>query len=456
MVVAGSLRRALKDALAGSGGFGFSDGAAGLHDVAPADLSMYAGQLVLWPVNNDAMCVRRLFEALVAGVVPVILPRTAPQKLLDLRARYSDFGFFDGREIRPSASPATADSRIFLVLMTSGSTATPKLIAADERGLAYGIAAIHAAQELQEIASTGIVLPLAYSYAMVNQLLWAAMYGRRAFALPGMIDPVQTMQGLREQRIEMLCMVAHQVSMLTALGLTDEQLGCVRALNFAGAPFPMQSLPQLRKMFPRARIYNNYGCTEALPRLTVTQVRDDSHPVTYVGQPIESIELRIASADSIGPIEFRGASVSMGLVGRDGSLEPHGDWIASGDLGRLEQGALHVLGRHDQVAKVAGERFSLVEIENVLLKAGFDHALVWQDSDAEGRILSVTSAVAKIPPAQLAAHLRRSLPTPLWPKSVFWVDEWPVMASGKTDRTGLQRRARNCELTRLFPQAVDS
>lgn len=452
----GPLRKALNDALTGCGNFRFSDGAGELHDVAPADFAAHAGQLVLWPVSNDARCVRRLFDALIAGVVPVILPRIAPQKLLDLRARYAGFGCFDGREIRPAASPAAADPKIFLVLMTSGSTATPKLIAADEHSLARAIAAIDAAQGLQDIASTGIVLPLAYSYALVNQLLWAAVYGCRAFALPGLVDPVKTLEGVREHRIEMLCLVAHQVRMLTALGLADEPLDCVRIVNFAGAPFPMQSLPQLRKMFPRARIYNNYGCTEALPRLTVTQVLDDSHPVTYVGKPIDSVELRIAAADGIGPIEFRGASASIGLVQPDGSLEPHGDWIASGDLGRMEQGALHVLGRHDQVAKVAGERVSLVEIENVLLKAGFDHALVWQDSDEEGRILAVTCAAAKIPSAQLAAHLRRCLPTPLWPKSVFWVDEWPVMASGKTDRTGLQQRALHRGLPRLFPQAADS
>jgi acyl-coenzyme A synthetase/AMP-(fatty) acid ligase len=455
-VVAGPLRGALEDALTGASSFRFTDGAGELYDVAPADLAPFAGQLVIWPMSNDALCVRRLVEALVAGVVPVILPRTASQKLLDLRARYAGFGCFDGREIHPSAAPARADSRILLVLMTSGSTGAPKLIAADERSTVRGIAAIHAAQGLQEIASTGILLPLAYSYAMVNQLLWAVMHGRRAFALPGLVDPVRTLQGVRDHRIEMLCLVAHQVRMLTALGLADEQLDCVRALNFAGAPFPMQSLPQLRRMFPRARIYNNYGCTEALPRLTVTQVLDASHPLTYVGRPIESIELRIASGEDIGPIEFRGASASIGMVQPDGTLEPHGDWIAAGDLGRLEQGALHVLGRHDQVVKVAGERVSLVEIENVLLQAGFEHALVWQDSDEEGRILSVTSAAAKIPSAQLAAHLRRSLPMPLWPKSVFWVDEWPIMASGKTDRTGLQQRARNRELTRLFPQAVDS
>jgi len=447
------LRESLSAILTGRSPFRFHDGNLDFRGLDAADLSDYAGQLVLWPMRNDALSVRRLFEALCSGVVPVVLPKaTAPQKLIDLKAKYPGFGFFNGRAIEAAAEPARADERAFLVLMTSGSTGAPKLLAVDEQSLWRGIAAIHAAQSLENVASTGIMLPLAYSYALVNQLLWAATYGRECFCLPGLIDPAGTLENIREHDVQMLCLVAHQIRTLRSMGLHEEQLDSVRVVNFAGAPFPMQSLPELKRMFPRAWLFNNYGCTEAMPRLTVTRVHDESHPVTLVGKAIGSIELRIASREAVGPIEFRGSSTSLGLVQRDGSIQPHGDWIASGDLGRMQDGQLHVLGRHDQVIKVAGERFSLMEIENALLATGFEQALVWQDTnDESGPVVAIVRAVTPIASAQIARQLRQRLPQPLWPKAIFAADRWPLTAGGKTDRVVLQRQAADRSLPLIFP-----
>jgi long-chain acyl-CoA synthetase len=387
-------------------------------------------------------------------VVPVIVPRaTPPHKLADLRSSHAGFGFFNGEDIElPAVLIRAADPRIFLAMMTSGSTGTPKLVAIDHENLVNGIYAIHSAQSLQSVTSTAILLPLAYSYALVNQLLWAVLYCRHVRVLPGLIDPLRTLEIIHDQRIEMLCLVGYQLRTLSALGLTQTSLECVRVVNFAGAPFPSDAFESLQRLFPRARFFNNYGCTEAMPRLTVARVTDRLQPNTLVGPPIHTIELRIASAEPIGPIEFRGSSTSIGFVQPDGSLLEHGTWIASGDLGRLDDGLLSVLGRHDQIVKIAGERFSLIEIENSLLRAGFSQVLAWQDStEPDGRILCVVPGASEISPAQFVAHLRRCLSQPLWPRTVYTVDEWPLLANGKTDRTALQHRARSGELRVLFP-----
>lgn len=396
-------------------------------------------------MNNDAAAVRHLIAAIAAGVIPILIPpRTPEHKLAGLRADYPHFGMFDGRSPIAADRPADIDAGIFLCLMTSGSTGKPKLVAATDSSLIAGIAAIHGAQRLDPIRSTGVILPLAYSFAFVNQLLWAICRERRLVLLPGLLDPASTFALIAEERVEMICMVAVQIQALRKLDFGAKTAGdSVKILNFAGAPFPISHYDLIRSLFPAARIYNNYGCTEAMPRLTVCEMASADAPVTRVGKPIEGVTLRINGDPAGGPIEFAGASSSLGLLRADGRVEPHPDWIASGDLGRIDaNGDLHVLGRHDQVIKLAGERISLMEIEQSLQAEPLLDCVAWADATtSEPRLLAVVAAPRAPRGPDLTRLLRERLPRSMWPAELYWVREMPLLPNGKIDRLDVRRRA---------------
>lgn len=444
-----SLRAAFQRALNGSSSFILvADGEAGLTD--SVDWSAWAGECLFWKMNNDAVAVRHLIAAIAAGVVPILIPPRTPQHKLDgLRADFPHFGMFDGHSPVAADRPVAIDPNIFLCLMTSGSTGKPKLIAATDISLTAGIAAIHKAQRLDPIKSTGVILPLAYSFAFVNQLLWAIYSERRLVLLPGLLDPASTFALIAQERVEMICMVAAQIQALTKLDFGVETTGeAVKVLNFAGAPFPISCYASIRGMFPAARIYNNYGCTEAMPRLSLCEMASADALVTRVGKPIEGITLRINGDPAGGAIEFSGASSSIGVLRADGRVEPHPDWIASGDLGRIDDnGDLHVLGRHDQVVKLAGERISLMEIEQSLHAEPIRDCVAWADATAsEPRLLAVVSAPQAPRGPDLTRLLRERLPRSMWPVALYWVDEMPLLPNGKIDRVDIRRRAVEGEL----------
>lgn len=435
-------------------GFAVTDGERTLAEVAPADFSAHAGQLAFWSLGNDLLAVRRFFDALAAGVVPVLVPpRTPAHKLAALREEHPAFGFFDGETLAPAARPTTSDPRVALAVMTSGSTGTPKLVAASLDSLAAGVSAIGAAQGLADVASTGVMLPLAYSFAFVNQLLWALFEGRRLVLLPGMLDPGRSFELMAAERVEMLCLVANQVRSLEELGFGgDDAVATVKVVNFAGGPFPIAGLPTIRALFPAARLFNNYGCTEAMPRLTVAEVKGDDHPVTRVGRPIDGVELRLDGDGAVGSIEFRAPSASIGLLDASGTLLPHGAWLASGDLGRLEDGELHVLGRHDQVVKLGGERVSLIEIEQALQSGALSDAVAWMENNEPApELLAVVTGRVAPSHVELSRLLRERLPRPMWPARLFWQAEWPLLPNGKTDRLCLQELVRGGRLAQLYP-----
>src|SRR5512133_1311210 len=77
------------------------------------------------------------------------------------------------------------------LLLTSGSTGYPKLVAgARDRAVALA-KLLHRVQDSEPVGRTVLMLPLTYCYAFVNQWLWARQHRRELVQTRGLIDPTQ-------------------------------------------------------------------------------------------------------------------------------------------------------------------------------------------------------------------------------------------------------------------------
>jgi len=219
-----------------------------------------------------------------------------------------------------------------------------------------------------------------------------------------------------------------------------------------GAPFPVGDFQYLKQLFPKARFMNNYGCTEALPRLTVSEVKRSHHPASEVGRAIKGIELRIAGGHETGLVEFRGRSASIGEVMPDGKIQEYDDWIRSGDLGKIGDEILNIFGRYDQIINLRGERISLIEMEHSMMRMPtVEHAIVWvEPSDhEEHRPIAVLGGSQAPDKKILTQCLRENMSSAAWPHPIYWTETWPLTSSGKTDRKQLQQLALSGELKSL-------
>lgn len=413
-------------------------------------LQAFRRRLVLWPLVNRASALTEFLAALGAGVVPVMVPGDTSQERLDhLSSELPGYGKLIGGTLVPPAQPAYADEEIVFALLTSGSTGKPKVIATSAVRAAAGVQAIHAAQALEPCACTAMSLPAAYSYAFVNQLLWSVLLRRSLVVSRGLTPPVDTFRRLDASGADMLCLVASQVRSLAALGIDGLiPLPRVTRVNFAGAPFPAERMREIRCLFPNARVFNNYGCAEAMPRLCIREVSEPVDPF-HVGPPIGDLRLRIGGDRDTGPVQFRGSSTALGVLESDGRLRRFDAWIDSGDTGRIENdGSLRVLGRHDQVVKVAGERLNLSEIETTLLACGFDHAFVWKSADEEAIVAVVSTP--RSAPSEIRSRLRSLLSRIALPRHIYVAPRWKQLPNGKTDREALRDAARSGELETLW------
>ena len=403
---------------------------------------------VIWPLENTISSAWGFFSALRDGVVPIVVPgRWSDDKIAKIRELFPDFGFFDGAVINLRGNRKVRDRDVFLALLTSGSTGDPQLIATTEERLVRGIQFIHEAQNLDQIRRTGILLPISYSYSLINQLFWGILYEREIYLCSCRLGPHGSLQKLDEIHSEMICMVAAQVSAIRQVDHEETfRMEKVRSVNFAGAPFPMGQFPYLQKVFPNAQFFNNYGCTEAMPRLTVRRVADEFDDVSHVGSPIGDVEIRIGGEDLIGPIFFRGSSTAIGRLAADGTLLPFDDWIQSGDWGTVREGDLYLAGRRDQVVKIQGERFSLLEVEKTLMSLGFNHAVAWLDSSSN-TIVAAVSDNASPSKSSIRKVCKESLAKLAWPRRIYALKEWPLNTNRKTDRKMILKLHRDGQLT---------
>jgi len=322
-------------------------------------------------------------------------------------------------------------------LLTSGSTGTPKLIVGRRERTEALVRVLHRLQELEDAAETIVTLPLTYSYAFVNQWLWSQVFKRSLILTRGLAEPDHLHERLASASRAMLCLVGAQVPLLLQ-HFGQESFTGVTRLNFAGGRFPQEHLPALRRLFPACHIFNNYGCAEALPRLTIRKA-EDADEARVLGFPIDGVEL---STDAAANLLFRSPYGAVGIVeaGVFRRVEDS-DWIATGDLGeRMPDGRWRLLGRANEVFKRYGEKLSLAAIAATVNSAWTGVCGFYREADPSGEdgyvlVLSPPAdetALRAILHAFRAGHTR-----PHWPLRIEALAAMPHMPNGKIDSSAL-------------------
>lgn len=251
-------------------------------------------------------------------------------------------------------------------ILTSGSTGTPKIVIGDKRSTEFLVDEIHRSQELEGVDVTVCALPLSYSYSFVNQWLWAHRYKKKIVFTEGLSNPQSLMKVLKESLSSMICLVGSQLGILEKY-VVNEKFDNVKVVNFAGGRYPQEKINWLSELFPNAKFFHNYGCTEALPRLTIREGSEFDDPMV-LGKTLPGIELSISEE---GELLFRSKYSAKALVDKSEiKIIQESDWIKTGDLAEFSSsmGGFRLKGRSNDVFKRYGEKISLAIISETLRK----------------------------------------------------------------------------------------
>jgi len=300
--------------------------------------------------------------------------------------------------------PIGLDPRV--VITTSGTTGDPKAIVLGEAELAASARAV--AERLAITPADAWVCPISPAYigglAVITRSL---ILGNRVTLTPG-FD-----QGAIDRAIDQGATLG--VAVTSALPRVD--LGGLRHVLLGAQP-PPDVLP--------ANAIVTYGMTET------------GSGVVYDGVPLEGVEVRLRGER----IAIRGPMVAR--YRRDGApLVDAEGWLATSDLGRINEGRLEVLGRADEVINQGGRKIHPERVEaacrSVLDPAVGELCAVGLPDPVLGERLALVVTGEAPDPATLAELLTGLEP---WerPRRVLRVAALERTETGKLRRRAIARR----------------
>ncbi|MDH3275719.1 MAG: acyl--CoA ligase [Gammaproteobacteria bacterium] len=318
-------------------------------------------------------------------------------------------------------------------LLTSGSTGRPKLVFGSRDRSSSLARVLHAHQQSEEVNETVVVLPLTYCYSFVNQFLWARQHDRPLVLTKGLTRPDELKSALTAAKDSMICLVGAQVPLLSEYYDGSVFPGVIR-VHFAGGRFPSERLEDLRRLFPNALIFNNYGCAEAMPRLTLRPA-DAAEETSHVGWPLPGIEI---DSSPEGELLFRSPYGAVGQADDNGfRVIGPADWVATGDLGRqLDDGHVELLARSSEVFKRHGEKISIPVVLSSVSLAWRGPVSTYREVDGSGEdgyVLVISPHPGDGDVRKILLTLRNKHARSHWPLRIESIDELPFLPNGKID-----------------------
>lgn len=335
---------------------------------------------------------------------------------------------------RSAVDAATLTGDDAVVLFTSGSTA-------DARGVVLSRAALTAAAEasakhLGWRPDDVWFVPLSLAHAGGLAAIVRCWHARK---------PLELLDGGwdrgRAAALLERCTLASLVPTQLAELLSDpawRPAPKLRAVLLGGAAASRSLLAQASAR--GVPFLTTYGMTESFGQLATAPLDRAGDPDAPL-VPLAGVELIAGTREAPAPIRVRAPMLASRYL--DGT--PIAPELVTGDLGYLDNGALVVVGRADDVIITGGENVHPATVEAVLAATpGVRAAIAFAVPDEKwGQIVGAAVVTERdLDPAAVAAW-HAALPAHARPRELAVVRELPLLATGKLDRRAASQLPRS-------------
>ncbi len=339
-----------------------------------------------------------------------------------------------------------------MLMSTSGTTGSPKLVRLSRDNLLSNACAIADYLDIRQTDRAATTLPMSYCYGLsvVNSHL---IRGAGLVLTDLSVTDERFWELFRRHRGTSFAGVPYTFELLERIGFDAMNLPDLRYVTQAGGRMPPE---RVRRFGEQARdggweLFVMYGATEATARMAYLSPDLTLSRPAAIGLPIPGGSFTIESTDDspdVGELVYRGPNVMMGYAhGPDDlALGKTVESLHTGDLARrAPDGLYEIVGRTSRFVKMYGLRVDLQRIESELSSCGItafctndEHRLVVAAAGAhtERDVQRIAAETAGVPASAVRA---------------VTVDELPLLASGKPD----YRAVRELAGGRDAPAATD-
>lgn len=307
----------------------------------------------------------------------------------------------DGHRSRLEGQPVEHGDA--LIVATSGSTGTPKGVVLTHPAIQASALAVHERLSVTQSDRWFACLPVSHVGGL--SVITRSLVTNTRLHVTDRFTP-EVYNDAADDGCTLVSLVA------TALSRVDASR--FRTIVLGGSQ-PPESLP--------ANVMTTYGMTET------------GSGIVYNGVPLRDVEIKIADDEIVvrAPMLFRAYRDGTSPITSEG-------WFATGDLGRFDNGVLHVYGRRGDLIISGGENVWPEQVERALSNdARIRDVCVAGMPDAEwGQV--VTAWIVSdddVSLEELRDLVKQTLPAHCAPKKIVRVDSIPRTALGKPQRSAL-------------------
>jgi long-chain acyl-CoA synthetase len=393
-------------------------------------------QLIFFVGQNDRNTITTYLSCLEIGAVPLLLNKSfSLESFSGLRKVYEPAYFFlpngyleemgslelitsigdYGLWHDSSVSPPLLSPMLALLMATSGSTGSPKLVRLSMENVLSNAKSIATYLSVNSDDRAITSLPFNYSYGLsvINSHLFAGA----AISLSGrtFFDSKFWTQ-MSDHKVTSLAGVPYSYEMLLKLRFERMSLPALHTLTQAGGAMnPQQAFKIFQLCAAKGmKFFTMYGQTEATARIAYLSPDDFDRKVGSIGKAIPDGRLWlegdygeiINSPNKIGELIYSGPNVALGYAENKKDLFEDNAWrnvLRTGDLAKFDdEGFFYIAGRRQRFIKMFGVRVSLDQVEAWFAKQGLSSAALGEDdflrifieSDSECKLQSHASRLS--------------------------------------------------------------
>lgn len=342
-----------------------------------------------------------------------------------------------------------------VILFTSGSEGVPKGVVLSHSNLLSNYAQVSCHIDFQPTDIVFSCLPLFHSFGLNAGCLMPLIGGSKVFLYP---TPLH---------YRIIPELVYEMGATILFGTNTFFKGYARhahpydfySLRYAvaGAEKLRDDTLQLWMEKFGVRILQGYGVTESSPVISVNTPMQCKIGTT--GRPMSGMEYYlkpVAGIEQGGRLVVKGPNVMLGylLHDREGNIQPPSTekgpgWYDTGDIATIDsEGFISILGRAKRFAKIGGEMVSLTAVEEIAMQIWpeFTHAAINLPDEKKGEKIILVSNNRQADRKQYQEYTRLNKIGELYiPRKIILTEDFPLLASGKTDYITLTELANSAE-----------
>jgi len=361
---------------------------------------------------------------------------------LNLVSRFGEYGLF----IRSKSKSIKLHPNLALLLTTSGSTGSPKLVRLTKKNLISNAKSISEYLDIDSDDRAITSLPYNYSYGLSVINTHLSSGGSLVLTNASMMEG-NFWQLINKYSVTSLAGVPYNYEMILRLGIDRLEIPSIKKMTQAGGKLSFDKIKKISTTLQKKniRFYSMYGQTEATARISYLPPEDINNKPGSIGKAIPNGKLWIENKDgelinqidSVGELIYSGENVSMGYAKSINDLEL-GDMnkgiLRTGDLAKFDSdGYYYIEGSANRFVKIFGNRISLDSIEEIIINKGFESAATGYDDKLLIYVIHNNNLLTDLLRSDISAEIGINQTA----IQINAVSEFPRLNNGKINYNGL-------------------